>query len=373
MSVAMLATAAGTGARLVVDTAAIAANTELFAARATGAELMAVVKADGYGHGAVPVARAALAHGATWVGVTSIGEALRLREHGITAPMLSWLNPIDADFGAALSASIDLAVPGLEHLTAIEAAAAGTGRTARIHLYIDCGMARDGAQPRDWRELCWRAAFGQKRGTLNVVGVMGHLGCAENPGDACNLVGRRRFDRAVHVARNFGLRPGYRHLAATTAALTDPGTHHTMTRVGAGLVGIDLSGTTRLRPAMALRAPIVSVREVPAGTPVGYGHGWRTPAATRLGLIPVGYADGIPRSAGEHAQVSVRGQRCPVVGRVSMDQTVLDLGRLPVQPGEWATVFGPGDHGEPTIVDWAGWSGTIPHEIVTRIGDRVSR
>ncbi|MBO0869417.1 MAG: alanine racemase [Micromonosporaceae bacterium] len=367
-----LPSATASGARLSIDTGAIAANTELFAARAGGA-LMAVVKADGYGHGAALVARTALRHGAGWIGVTSIAEALRLREAGITAPVLSWLNPIDADFAAALAGRIDLAVPSLEHLGAIEAAAARTGCAARIHLYIDCGMARDGAGPRVWPRLCRRATLAQRRGLLRVVGVMGHLGCAETPADACNRLGRRRFSRAVSVARGLGLRPGYRHLAATTATLTDPRAHHTMCRVGAGLVGIDLSGSTPLRPAMTLRAPIVSVRQVPAGTPVGYGHAWRTPAATRLGLIPIGYADGIPRRAGNRAWVAVRGRRCRVVGRVSMDQTVLDLGPIDARPGEWATVFGPGEHGEPSIVDWAQWTDTIPHEIVTGIGDRVQR
>jgi alanine racemase len=360
------------GARLTVDLAAVAANARLFAAR-TRAEVMAVVKADGFGHGAVPVARTALAHGATWLGVTSIAEGLALRAAGLTAPVLSWLNPVGTDFGLALAADIDLAVPSLPHLHAATRAAAAARRRGRVHLHLDVGMARDGADPADWPELCRAASEAERRGLLVVAGLMGHLGCADRPADPCNEAGRVCFDWGRQVARAAGLRPARRHLAATAAALTAPGTHHDLVRIGAGLAGIDPSRTTRLHPALTLTAPIVAVRPVRAGRAVGYGHSWTAPAGTTLGLLPVGYADGLPRAASGRAEVLVRGRRCRVAGLISMDQTVVDLGGQPAGPGEVATVFGPGAAGEPTVADWARWAGTIEHEIVTGLGGRVPR
>jgi alanine racemase len=155
--------------------------------------------------------------------------------------------------------------------------------------------------------------------------------------------------------------------------LTDPMSHLDMLRVGAGLVGIDPTGTTVLKPAMTLEAPLVQIREVRAGTGVGYGHAWHAPSTTRLGLVPLGYADGIPRHATNQAEVLISGVRCRVVGRVSMDQTVIDLGQVSAAPGDRVTIFGPGDRGEPTVKEWASWCGTIEHEIVTGIGPRVRR
>jgi alanine racemase len=356
------------GPLLSVDLSAVAANTALMVTRTTG-EVMAVVKADGFGHGAVDVARTALAHGATWLGVTSLAEAWPLRDAGLDVPILSWLNPVDADFGTAATRRIDVAVPTLEHLTAV---AAAPGR-ARVHLHVDAGMARDGASPADWSRLCRAAHLAVRRGEVEVVGVMGHLGCADDPGDACNALARARFAWALEVARAAGLRPRHRHLAATAATLTDPLSHHTMSRVGAGLVGIDPSRTTVLRPAMTLTAPLVTVRRVRAGTAVGYGHDHVTERPTHLGLVPLGYADGLPRAASDRAEVQVRGLRVPVVGRISMDQAVVDLGAAGAEVGDTVTVLGPGDAGEPTVAEWAAWSDTLEHEIVTGIGARVPR
>ncbi len=369
---AVTRTGRAAGATLTVDLAAVAANTRFFAAR-TRAEVMAVVKADGFGHGRVLVARTALANGATWLGVTSITEGLALRSAGLAAPVLSWLNPVDADFGPAIEAGLDLAVPSLQHLSAVTRAAGAAGRRGRVHLHLDVGMARDGADPAEWPELCRTAVRGQQLGRLDVVGLMGHLGCADRPADPCNQAGRARFGWGQRVARQAGLRPARHHLAATAATLTDPRTHHDLCRIGAGLAGIDPSGTARLHPALTLTAPVVAVRRVRAGHSVGYGHSWAAPAATALGLLAVGYADGLPRAASGRAEIMVRGRRRPVAGLISMDQTVVDLGDQPVDPGEVATVFGPGAAGEPTVADWARWAGTIEHEIVTGIGGRVHR
>ncbi|WP_372728713.1 alanine racemase [Nocardioides sp.] len=372
-ALALAATSAARSApELTVDLAAVAANTQVFAARAGGA-LMAVVKADGFGHGAVAVARTALSHGASWLGVTSLDEAAELRAAGLAAPLLSWLNPVDADFGAAAAAGIDLAVPGLEHLAAVAGARTRAAAPTRVHLHLDTGMARDGASPSQWPALCRAARRAEQQGLLRVVGVMGHLGCADRPDDPCNRLGRERFRWALGAARAVGLRPEVRHLAATSATLLDPLSHHTMSRVGAGLVGIDPTGTTPLSPALTLTAPVVSVREVRGGTPVGYGHAAVTVGRTHLALVALGYADGLPRAASDRAEVLVQGRRRPVIGRISMDQVVIDVGDDPVAPGEVVTVFGPGGLGEPTVADWARWAETLEHEIVTGVGARVRR
>lgn len=366
-----------TGPTLTLDVAAVTANVRAIRALRRGAagEVMAVVKSDGYGHGLPAVARAALAGGATRFGVTSVAEAYALRDAGFTQPVLSWLNPVDADFGGAARAGVELAVPSHTHLRAIARQAPGV--PVRVHLHLDTGMARDGAAPERWESLCHTARRAERAGFVHVVGVMGHLACAAEPGHPANGRGRERFDWAVRVARGAGLRPRDRHLAATAATLSDPRTHHTLSRIGAGLVGIDESGSVRLRPALRLTAPLVTVRTVPAGTSVGYGHTWTSPRATRLGLLPVGYADGLPRAAGGRASVHVAGVRRPVVGRISMDMTVVDLGPdpagCPARTGDPVTLFGPGDTGEPTAADWARWAGTVEHEIVTGFGPRLRR
>jgi alanine racemase len=364
--------ARGSGPCLRIDLDAVAANTRLLAGRA-GGRLMAVVKANGFGHGAVDVARTALANGAGRLGVVTVAEALELRAAGLTAPLLSWLNPADADFGAALRAGVEIAVPGERQLRAVAGAAAATGVTARVHLQLDVGMARDGEEPERWGPLCRMAAAAEAEGLLRVTGVMGHLGCTD-PAHDCAADATRVFTLAARVADAAGLRPRVRHLAATAATLTDPRTHFDLCRVGAGLVGIDPSGTTALRPAMTLTAPVVAVRTVPDGARVGYGHAHTTSGPTRLALLPLGYADGVPRAASGRAEVLLGGRRCPVAGLVSMDQTVVDTTALPdVAPGDTAVLFGPGDAGEPTPADWARWAGTIPHEIVTGVGSRVRR
>lgn len=367
------ATDLGAGAAvLTVDLGAVAANCRLLADRAAGG-LMAVVKADGFGHGAAAVARTALAHGATWVGVTALSEGVALREAGVRAPLLSWLNPAGADFRAAVLAGIDLAVPSVAHLDAV-ARAAGPGRPARVHLHLDTGLARDGAAPEEWTALCRAAGRAEQAGRVRVVGVMGHLARSDQPGHPANAAGRAAFDRGLEAARALGLRPAHRHLAATAATLTDPAAHHTLVRVGAGLVGIDPSGSTALRPAMTLTAPVVTVRHVPAGTGVGYGHAWVTPRATTLALLPVGYADGLPRVASGRAEVLLAGRRRPVVGRISMDQVVVDVGpTAAVGVGATATVLGTGADGAPTAAEWAAWSCTLEHEVVTGLGSAPAR
>ncbi|WP_434443320.1 alanine racemase [Lentzea sp. E54] len=350
---------------LLVDLAAVADNTRRFVSLARG-DVMAVVKADGFGHGLGEVARTAVAAGATRVGVTSLAEAVAVRESGVDVPVLSWLNPVDVDVRTAVRYGIDLSVPSLDHLAAVERAG-----PVRVHLHLDTGMARDGAAPDSWLSLMSAARRLELAGKVSVVGVMGHLPCADTPG--ANEAGKQALLRGVEMARQAGLRPSMRHLAATSATLTDPGSHLDVVRIGAGLVGIDPSGTTRLRSALRFTAPVVQVRRVAAGTGVGYGHAYVTERATTLALLPVGYADGLPRTASARAEVWLAGRCRPVAGMISMDQVVVDVGDDVVMPGDEAVVFGPGDDGEPTVEQWARWAGTIPHEIVTGIGARVRR
>ncbi|GLY26780.1 alanine racemase [Kineosporia sp. NBRC 101731] len=353
---------------LTVDLAAVGANTRHLS-RITQGEVMAVVKADAFGHGAAQVARTALAHGATRLGVTSLAEALALRSERVYAPVLSWLNPVDADWARAVRAGVELAVPSLEHLAAVATLAPG----ATVHLHLDCGLARDGAEPALWPALCAAARQAEQLGLVRVIGLMGHLSCADVPDDASNAVGRATFDWGVRVARDAGLDPAHRHLAATAATLNDPLSHHTTVRVGAGLFGIDPSGAGRMRPTLTLTAPVIGLRRVGAGTAVGYGQTWTAPMTTQLGLIGVGYADGLPRRASNRAQVLVRGVRRPLVGRISMDMAVIDLGEEGARMGDVVTVFGPGAAGEPTVAEWASWADTIEHEMMTGLGPRLAR
>ncbi|MDF1477790.1 alanine racemase [Leifsonia sp. H3M29-4] len=370
-AVPVLAARPRTAPTLSVDLAAIAANARTFGAL-TGGRLLAVVKADAFGHGAVAVARTVLEHGASRLGVATIGEALVLRSAGIAAPVLSWVNPVAADFEAAVRARVELAVPSVAHLNAMVAAAASSQTPARVHVQVDVGMSREGAPRAEWDALARAARTAELRGLVEVIGVMGHLPCAEDPQHPSNDAGRAAFLEAVVVARRAGLRPRIRHLAATAAALSRPDTRFDASRVGAGLYGIDPIGAGGLRGALTLTAPVVDVRDVPAGTPVGYGHRHVTTAPTRLALVGLGYADGIPRSA-DVAEVLVHGRRRPVVGVVSMDQTVIDVGDAAVALGDEVTILGPGDGGEPTVAEWAAWAHTIPHELMTGFGSRVTR
>jgi alanine racemase len=365
------------GAALRIDAAAIAENTRRIAAL-TDATLMAVVKADGFGHGTA--ALAALDAGAEWLGVTSITEALPFRWRGVSAPILSWLNPPGSDYDAALLHDIDLAVSSIAQLQQVSAAAVRTRKRARVHLHLDTGLARDGIDRTEWTTLVELARLGRHDGRFEIVGVMSHLARADEPGDPETRKQVMLFRNALRVARQRGVSPRVAHLAATAGAITDPGSHFGMVRIGAGLYGIDPSHTIDLRGAMTLTAPVTAVRDVNAGTGVGYGLRYRTERRTRLALLPLGYADGVPRNisdvgrgATDRATVLLRGRRVPIVGTISMDQLVLDVGDAGVGPGEVATLFGPGDEGEATLRDWAGWAATIEHDIVTRIGPRVAR
>ena len=360
---------------LTVRLDAVAHNTRVLAGSAR--RLMAVVKADGFGLGAVSIGRTALAHGATALGVATLAEAVELRLAGLTAPLLSWLHAPGADLSDAVRHGVDVAVPGVAHLEAAVSAARRHGRVVDVHLYLDCGTARDGCPPELWPDLCAAARRAELDGTVRVVGIMGHLACAASLDPVGNAVATSRFVRGARLAHAAGLRPRLRHLGATAAVLGLPGTHFDLSRVGAGLVGIDPTGRYPvLRGAAQVTAPVVQVRDVGAGVGVGYDHTYRTAAATRLALLPLGYADGLPVTASGRAEVLVHGHRRPLVGRVSMDQVVVDVGALPVQPGDVVTVIGTGDEpgsDAPTLREWASWADTLPHELLTGLGRRLVR
>jgi len=348
---------------------AVTANVVTIRAQ-VGSTVMAVVKADGYGHGAVTVARAAVAAGAGWLGTTSIGEAAALRAAGLPVPILAWLHASGIDAEAAAAARVDVAVGSVDELDALLAQAAPT---VRAHLHVDTGMSRGGCPRQQWDELIALAQRGQQARRICVVGVMGHLPQADQADPAANAAAVAGMHAAQQAVRAAGLGSPLAHLAATSASLTDPATHLDVVRVGAGLVGIDPSGTVELHGASRLTAPIVHTTAVGAGTPVGYGGTYVTDRATHLSVLPLGYADGVPRELSPRAGVQIGGRRCPVVGRVSMDQIVVDTGAEPFPVGTSATVFGPDGGATPTIQDWARWAGTIPHTIVTGIGPRVQR
>jgi alanine racemase len=353
-----------------VDLGAIAHNTAVCAA-STAAEVMAVVKADGFGHGALATAQAALSGGATWLGVATGAEALALRAAGVSAPMLCWIHPHDANLREAVAREVDISVSSVDHLASV----VSPGLVPQVHLKADTGLHRNGSVPADWAQLVDRASALEQEGRIRVRGVWSHLINGEDSAAENMRVQVARFEDALAVARTAGLRPRLRHLANSVATLGTPETHYDLVRPGIGLYGVepDRDRVYGLRPAMTLRARLVLVKQVPAGSGVSYEHDYVTTRTSTLGLVPLGFADGVPRSAGSRAQVWCGGRRFLVAGRIAMDQFVVDFGEFRPRLGDEVIVFGPGDRGEPTVTEWAEWAGTIPHEIFTGIGARVQR
>jgi alanine racemase len=336
---------------------------------------MAVVKADGYGHGMVACARAALDAGATWLGVATLDEALGLRAAGMTAPVLAWLLAPGLDLRAGVAAGVDLSASTTATLTELVAAARAEDRAARVHLKVDSGLGRGGAAPADWPALVEAAAKAQASGDLEVVGVWSHLACSDVPGHGSIDAQVAVFGAAVASARGLGLTPRYRHLANSAATLTRPDTHFDLVRAGVAVYGLSpVAGEDfGLRPAMTVRARVILAKRVPAGQGVSYGHTYVTPKETTVAIIPLGYADGVPRAASGLGPVAIGGTVRPIAGRVCMDQFVLDVGDDPVAMGDVVVLFGAGP-GEPRADDWARVCGTINYEIVTRMGGtRVPR
>jgi alanine racemase len=363
-------------AEALIDLAAVARNVEAMREHVRGTPVMAVVKADGYGHGMIPAAHAAVAGGAQWLGVVHEHEALALRQAGLTTPVLCLLGAPGAAHEAAIRADVDLTVDAVPLLDEIAAAAARAGRPARVQLKVDTGMARGGAPPSRWLSLVAAARSAEAAGNIAITGIWSHLACADIPGHPSVDAQLARFTDAVTLAEAQGARPEVRHLANTAAALDFPNTWFDLVRPGGaiyGLATIPGGAPDWLRPAMTVRTRLTLVKRVPDGTPVSYGHTYVTRGESTLGLIPLGYAEGIPRHATGVIEMLARGKRWPIAGRVCMDLSVLDFGAEPAETGDEVVLFGPGDSGEPTAQQWADALGTVSYEVVTNFTGGVPR
>lgn len=371
----------------IINLSAIARNVTALSAIAAPAKLMAVVKADAYGHGMVPVARAAVAAGAQWLGTAHVSEALLLRQAGLEVPVLAWLHTPSTDFSAAVDQGIDLGCSGWE-LSHIAAAARAQERPARIHLKIDTGLGRNGCAPENWDALVSDAIAYQDEGLLRVVGVFSHFAVADEPHRPETDEQLQAFREAIAVAEDAGADFEVRHIANTPGMLSRPDAHFDMVRAGLGIYGLSpfedqSSAQLGLVPAMTLQTRVAHCKDVPAGQGVSYGLSYVTEVPTTLALIPLGYADGIPRVA-TGGPVRINGTTYPVVGKIAMDQMVIDLGpdahsnfaNAPVPGsalGATAVLFGDGSDGGPYVEEWAESARSINYEIVTRISARVPR
>jgi alanine racemase len=359
-----------------IDLSAIAANLERLQLHA-GVPLLAVVKADAYGHGLIPVARTAINAGAQWLGVALLEEAIALRSQGITAPILAWMVPPGSDYESAIALNIDLAVPSIAIFDEITRASRTLKKRARIHIEVDTGMTRGGFLG-EWDSFL--ELLGKPHDDMEVIGFFSHFARADEPGQPQNAAQLKRYVEMSDDLNRIGVEPEIHHLSNSAATLMDSSAHCDMVRAGIAMYGLtpDLEhlGTPahlKLKPAMTVRAKLHLIKEVPARTPVGYGATAITSKDTQLGIIAMGYADGIPRIA-NGAGVFVAGHRAAIIGRISMDQFVVDIGTdVTAHVGDWVTVFGPGDDGEYTADDWGQASQSINYEIVTRIGPRVPR
>jgi alanine racemase len=370
-------------AQVVIDLGAIRHNVaRLRELVSTGVprppQLMVVVKADGYGHGMLPVARVARAAGAEWLGVATGAEALVLREAGDTGRLLCWLAAPGADFTPLIEADVDVSAYSVAQLEEIVRAANAAGRTARVQLKFDTGLSRGGAPRAEWPALLSAARAAEQDGAVRVTGLWSHLACSDEPDHPANTAQSTAFDVALAMAADAGLEPEVRHLANSAGALLLPGTRHDLVRMGISVYGLSPAPDVRsaeelgLVPAMTVRGSVVLTKELAAGAGVSYGHTFVATEPIRVALVPMGYGDGIPRHASSTAEVQLGGVRGRVLGRICMDQFVVEAPSA-LHAGDEVVLFGPGSHGEPTATDWAQWCGTINYEIVTRMGGRQTR
>jgi alanine racemase len=365
-------------AEAVVDLAAIAHNVQVLRDHAGSSQVMAVVKADGYGHGASQVARAALAAGAAEVGVATIDEALALRRDGITAPVLAWLHPPGTDFAPALRCDIQLALSSPRQLHDLLAAAKLTGVTANVTVKVDTGLNRNGVSAAEYPAMLTALRRAAADEAIRLRGIMSHLVYGDDPDNPVNDLQSQRLRDMRNQARHQGVHFEIAHLSNSPAAMARPDLGYDMVRPGIAVYGlspIPERGDMELRPAMTLKCPVALVRSVRAGDGVSYGHMWIADHDTTLALLPIGYADGVFRALSGRMNVLVNGRLRPNVGRICMDQFVVDLGpdAGDVAEGDEAVLFGPGADGEPTAQDWADVLDTIHYEVVTSPRGRVAR
>jgi len=362
-----------------INLSAIAQNFKSIKSRTT-ADVLAVVKADAYGHGLIPVSKALEEAGADWFGTALLEEAINLRKAGILKPIISWLTPLGEDFKSAIDLDIDLGIPSIDLLDEVIKAASLTGKTARIHLEIDTGMSRGGVLS-EWDQLIKSVLAGVNLKQLKVIGIWSHFARADEPDELMNQEQLSLFAQKVNQAKAAGIDAKFIHIANSAALFTNKSAHKNIIRSGIALFGLspDIktigdSSSLGLKPAMKLKAKLNLVKEVKAGSSVGYGGTALIKSDTKLGVVALGYADGIPRSTNNLAGVFVDKKRAPIIGRVSMDQFVVDLGiTSTAKTGDEVIVFGDGSSGEYTVDEWAKAANTINYEIITRIGPRVPR
>ena len=358
---------------------AIADNLKLIKSK-TNAQVLAVVKADAYGHGLIQVGKVAENVGADWLGTALLEEGIALRNSGIKIPIISWLTPLGEDFKAAINLDIDLSISSTELLNEIVLAGKSIKKIPRIHVEVDTGMSRGGVGD-DWQLFLNELSKAVAVNEINVVGIWSHFARADEPEEVMNKEQLTVFEDRIKSASAAGIKAEFIHISNSAASLTNKSAHKNIIRWGIGLYGLspDLnnlgdSKSLNLKPAMRLKAKLHLVKAVKAGVSVGYSGTAITKSDTKLGVVTLGYADGIPRNANNLAGVFVGGKRAPIIGRVSMDQFVVDLGiNSLAKTGDEVIVFGDGLGGEYTADEWAKASGTINYEIVTRIGSRVPR
>ena len=361
---------------LQVNLDAVQHNMTVLRATAPAAQAMAVVKADGYGHGASDVARASVEAGAEWLGVADISEALALRDFGLDVPILAWLHPDTRRFSEAVAHSVTLGVSTLGQLEAAARAAQEVRHPAVVHIKVETGLHRNGFDDDRLADAFNLARHMESRGLVRIEGIFSHLANASESADRAAL---DRFHSAVSLARAARLEPRLRHVAATAAGFFRPDTHLDLVRWGIGLYGVapddgdprDLS----LRPALTMCTRVVATRTVRAGEGISYNYADIAESDLRTALVPVGYADGIPRLASPGAWVSIGGVRCSVRGRIAMDQMVVECPPS-VREGDQVTIFGDPTMGAPSVSEWAKSAGTIGYDVIARLprpGGRLTR
>ncbi|MFP4634550.1 MAG: alanine racemase [Nitriliruptoraceae bacterium] len=360
--------------RLEVDLAAVRHNVATLAATAE-VEVCAVVKADGYGHGAVRIAQAAVEAGASWLAVALVEEGIELREAGVEAPILVLSEPPVAAVPELLAARLTPTVYRGPFLAVLDAAGHGRAAPVPVHLKIDTGMARVGVPP---AELTQRLEQLRASHWLRLDGLYTHLARADEPQVSTTAEQLAAFDAACEQAAGLGLRPTWRHAANTAGALLHPHSRYELIRPGIGVYGLSPAAEVDaydhgLRPALRLVSEVAHVKRVPAATPVSYGHRWRAPDNGWLATVPIGYADGVSRALTNRAQVLHRGRRRPVVGAVTMDQLLVWCGDDEPGVGDEVVLLGEQGSERIRVEEWAAAADTITYEIVTRLSARLPR
>jgi alanine racemase len=360
-----------------VDLAAIRHNVKVLRELVAPAAFLAVVKANGYGHGAVPVARAALDAGAEWLGVARVEEGVQLRDEGIDAPVLLLSEAPPGAAETVVSHGITPVVYTVAGVDAVAKAAAAAARApVSVHLKIDTGMHRVGCTPDDAVSLGEQIVAHDE---LELVGVLTHLAVADEPADPYTANQLAAFDGAVAALEARELLDGaVRHAANSAAAIDCAAARYDLVRVGISTYGIapstGLVGRVDLQSAMSLISHVMFVKELPAGSRLSYGLRYELSQPARIATVPAGYADGVPRNLGmAGGQVLIRGRRYPIAGIVTMDQLMVDVGSDPVEAGDEVVLLGAQGDDEVTAMEWADRLGTISYEIVTGIGARVPR